>query len=277
MTATRIRLIPELSVAALRAKLDKELSLWYCLRAINHWGSGRLDHTKTIDALTHDFHYSKSAAYRILRQGAGKFWDIRDIEVSRIIYLRGLEKTASYLQSRCHGHFLEIAIEDFVGDANHRVAAQRSWLYASFHRPQGADASPISRASVHKATGVGRRSQQRYEKVTVKSIENFADKQQDGKLVPILELVSGKRRQWLVHKQLGNTYRCMANKGARGMLSKVNTAVTQSFVRGEAWVNRRFFTSVKSYLKSPNRYPDSYLLVNPKGRMQSTRSEWCLA
>ena len=60
----KIRIVPGLSVAALKAKLSKELALWYCLRAINDWGSGRLDQTKAIYALTHNFNYSKSAAYR---------------------------------------------------------------------------------------------------------------------------------------------------------------------------------------------------------------------
>ncbi|GAI74275.1 unnamed protein product, partial [marine sediment metagenome] len=34
-----IKLIPELSCAALKVKLDKELALWYELRAINSSGS----------------------------------------------------------------------------------------------------------------------------------------------------------------------------------------------------------------------------------------------
>jgi hypothetical protein len=258
-------------------KLDKELALWYCLRAINDWGSGRLDQTKAIYALTHNFNYSKSAAYRVLNEGFGKFWDKRDRNGSITIYLYSLKKIARYFNTRCGHYFLEIPILDFVGNGKNRVATQRTWLYACFYKPQGSDASPISRASIQEATGVRRRSQQRYDKVAVKSVANYANQQDSsGKLVPILELVSGKCRQWVVHKQLGNTYHCVANRGARGMLGKVNTALAQSLLRGEACVNRRFFTSVKSYLKCPRPHPEPYVLINRKDRLQPGRSEWCL-
>jgi hypothetical protein len=197
-----IRLVPGLSVAALKAKVDKELALWHCLRAINHWGSGRLGQSKAIHALRHNFNYSKSAAYRILNEGFGEFWDIRERNSIKSIYLYGLEKVARYLNTRCGRYFLEIPIEDFVGNGRNRVATQRSWLYASCFKPEGIKAMPISRASIKEVTGVNRRSQQRYDKVTIKSVANYADQQDStGKLIPILELVSGKCRQWLVHKQ----------------------------------------------------------------------------
>jgi len=42
MIPKTIHLVPKISIAALQAKLDKQLAMWYCLRAINQWGSGRL-------------------------------------------------------------------------------------------------------------------------------------------------------------------------------------------------------------------------------------------
>ena len=36
----RVRLIPDISAKSLKDHKANELSLWYCLRAINHWGSG---------------------------------------------------------------------------------------------------------------------------------------------------------------------------------------------------------------------------------------------
>ncbi len=41
-TSTVVRLVPKLSIAAIKDKLDRELTLWYCLRARNHRGSGCL-------------------------------------------------------------------------------------------------------------------------------------------------------------------------------------------------------------------------------------------
>lgn len=273
-----IRLMPGLSVAALKAKVDKELALWHCLRAINHWGSGRLGQSKAIHALTHNFNYSKSAAYRILNEGFGEFWDIRERNGSRTIYLHSLEKMARYFSTRCGRYFLEIPVEDFVGNGKNRVATQRSWLYASFHKPEGIQAQPISRASIQQATGVNRRSQQRYDEVASIRVPNYADRQDArGKVVPIIEAVSGKNRQWLVHKRLGNTYHCRARRGPEGMLRKVKAALVQSLNRGEACQRKRFFFTARAYLKCPNRHPEPYVLVSHKDRLQPGRSEWCLA
>ena len=65
MPPRTIRLVPNLSIAALKHGLNKELSLWYCLRDINYWGSGHLELQMATEALALHFHYSKSTAYRI--------------------------------------------------------------------------------------------------------------------------------------------------------------------------------------------------------------------
>ncbi|HUT17477.1 MAG TPA: hypothetical protein VMW84_04180, partial [Acidobacteriota bacterium] len=82
---------------------------------------------------------------------------------------------------------------DFVGDGKNRVARQRACLYSTFHPPLGAESRPISRASITKATGVNRRTQQRYDRYAVERKANFAYRQDDfGKIRPIKELVDGK-------------------------------------------------------------------------------------
>jgi hypothetical protein len=75
-----IRIVPNISLAALQAKLDKQLAMWYCLRAINYWGSGRLDMEYATKYLTTSFGYSRSAAYRILNAGDGIFWDKKPLQ-----------------------------------------------------------------------------------------------------------------------------------------------------------------------------------------------------
>lgn len=277
---TVVRLVPTLSIAALQRGLDKELALWLCLRAINYWGSGYLELQTAIDALTIWFHYPKSTAYRILGSGAGIFWDERPIRgISRLqIKIYSLKKVARYFDTRCGRYFLEISPQDFVGNGKTRVSRQRSWLYASFHNPEGTTAQPISRASIQEATGVNRRSQQRYEKVTVTRVANFADTQDtSGRVIPILELVDGKSRQWLVHKRLGNTYYCRAQRSATGMLRKVNTALKQSFERGEACYLRRFFETAGGFIRCQQRHFDSFILVRPGERLVPGRVEWCRA
>ena len=46
----RVRLIPDISAKSLKDHKANELSLWYCLRAINHWGSvsSRYENNTTI-------------------------------------------------------------------------------------------------------------------------------------------------------------------------------------------------------------------------------------
>ena len=273
-----IRLIPNLSIAALQHGLAKELAMWYCLRAINHWGSGCLELQMAVEALALHFHYSRSTAYRILSSGDGVFWEKRYVsDTSRPqIKIHGLKRLAKYFAIRCGTHFLEISSQDFVGTASNRVSRQRSWLYASFHKPEGTAAQPISRASIQEAIGVHRRSQQRYDRATVIRVANYACTQDTaGRVTPIFELVDGKCQQWLVHKRLGNTYYCRAQRSGAGMLHRVNTALGQSFKKGEACFCKRFFTTARSYLKCRNRHEDPYIGVRATSRWKIGRMEWC--
>ena len=78
--STVVRPIPKLSIAALKDKLDKELALWYCLSAINNWGSGRLGLKVAVGGLTSVFDYSRSMAYRILSTGDGILGEERPLK-----------------------------------------------------------------------------------------------------------------------------------------------------------------------------------------------------
>ena len=88
-----IRIVPRFSTAAIQCELDKELSLWYCLRAINFWGSGHLSLRMAIEALGLHFHCSKSTVCKILSSGEGIFWDKRLLQkMNRLqIKIYGLE------------------------------------------------------------------------------------------------------------------------------------------------------------------------------------------
>lgn len=74
MSSRTIRLVPKLSIAGIKARLDRKLALWYCLRARNHRGSGRLDLENATDALVYLFGFSTSIAYRVLAGDDGLFW-----------------------------------------------------------------------------------------------------------------------------------------------------------------------------------------------------------
>lgn len=281
-----IKLVPELSAAALRAKKDKELALWYELRAINstgsrnpgeQWSSGVLVVNEAVAELVTCFGYSLSTVYRLLKNGDGKFWEIsRNYRTSGHIRLYGMARVCECLNIYRVGRPIQITSSEFIGRK-----LKRAWLYASFFKEEEsrARAKPISRESIRDATSVLRRQQRRYEKaVKVKRVANFAFQQgYDGKsIMGIPDLVSGKHRQYKVLRRLGNSYYSRADAAPRGMTKKIN-ARQRSLIRGEARLPQRFFFSVKSLIRSPKRDPEAFLLVNNRDRLIRGRMEWYLA
>lgn len=273
-----IKLIPELGVAALKAKVDKELALWFELRSINPWGSGRLLLNDALAALVSSFGYSEKTAYRLLRAGDGKPWGIYQspaVEGRSVIKIYSLYRVAAWLNTSSLSRPVEIRASDFKGRR-----AKRAWLYASFFKPEGSRAKPISRGSIEAATGVLRRQQKRYDKVAgIKRVANFAFQQDgQGKLTPIRHLVDGKSQQWLKDRRLGNTYYSRALKAHRGMTKRINGDLRQrSLIRDEARLLKRFFLSAKSLVRSSVRDKEAFILVNKRNRIVSGRMEWCTA
>ena len=274
-----VKLFPELSAAALKAGLDKELALWYELRAVNVTGCGRLLLDAALAALTSSFGYSEKTAYRLLKAGDGRFWDIHQApwmpsrSVIKIYSLKGLAAwfdTSVLRLSRP----VEVPAQSFKGRR-----AKRALLYSSFFKPDGSRAKPISRDSIKAATGVKRRQQQRYDKVAgIKRVANFACKNDSqGKLTPIRHLVDGKSRQWLKDRRLGNTYYSRAIKAHRGMTKRVNAELQRSLKRDEARLPKRFFLTPRSLIRSSVRDNEAFLLVNKRDRIVSGRMEWCIA
>ena len=183
---------------------------------------------------------------------------------------------ARHFNTSCGKNIFEVPIANFVGSRKHRVSTQRSWLYATFYKPLGDKANPISRASIQELTGVNRRTQQRRDKFAVKRIRNYANHyDNNGRIIPKLQYVEGKNKRWLIHAQLGNSYFNLAKTTARGMIRKINSAINQSSDRREACLNRRFFISVKSYIKCSNRYPDPYIALKPQDYPLNGGMQWC--
>ncbi|GAI66935.1 unnamed protein product, partial [marine sediment metagenome] len=100
-----VKLYPGLSAAALKFNLDKELALWYELRAINNNGSSRLLLNDALAALVSSFGYSQATAYRLLKAGKGKFWDIRGSKLSggfggrSVVKIEGLYQVAAWFNT----------------------------------------------------------------------------------------------------------------------------------------------------------------------------------
>ncbi len=280
-----VKLYPELSVAALKAGLDKELCLWYELRAVNVTGSSRLLLNDALAALVAYFDYTKATAYRLLKAGDGKFWDIRGSKLSggfggrSVIKIYSLKLVAAWFDTSVLrlSRPVEVKVGDFKGARGNKTA----WLYASFFKPEGSRAKPISRDSIEAATGVKRCQQKRYDKVAgIKRVANFACQQDGkGKIVPIRHLVDGKCRQWLKDRRLGNTYHTRALKAHKGMTKKVNAELRHRCFNSDDASGvqiKRFFLSAKSLIRSPVRDNEAFLLVNKRDRVVSGRMEWCM-
>lgn len=296
-----VKLIPGLSIAALKAKRDKELALWYELRAINVTGCGSLVLNDAVAALVCSFGYSVPTAYRLLRAGHGQLWDIvspspatrakhsySDVPTgslgkgqsyfsiktpSSVIKIYGLFRVAEWFNISAVGRPVEVKASDFRGRGT-----KRAWLYASFHKPEECPANPMSRHSITVATSTPRRQQQRYDKAArVKRVANFAFAQDGNKMAPILDLVTGKSKQWTVVRRLGNTYHSRALKAHVGMTKKINSEFRQrSLIRGEARLPTRFFMSARSLISSPVRDEEAFVLVGHQDRLIKGRMEWCL-
>ncbi|MBA7569793.1 hypothetical protein ES708_11534 [subsurface metagenome] len=276
--ARLLKLYPELSAAALKSGRHNELALWYELRSINNTGSGRVSLNDALAALVNHFGYSKTTAYRLLKASDGRLFSIyqnpRQPGRSQI-YIYALYRVAEYFNTTRVGSPVELSRENFRG----RVV-KRAWLYASFFKPDGSKSKPISRSSITTATGVKRRQQQRYDKVAgIKRVANFAFFQDgNGKLTPLRHLVTGKSKQWLKHRRLGNTYHSRALITHKGMSRKINTMLRhRSLIWGEAPLPKRFFLSARSLVRSPERDKEAFILVNKRDRLIRGRMEWCIA
>ena len=261
-----VKLYPELSAAALKARLDKELMMWAELRAINVRGTGMLPHAEAVAALVSSFSYTRSTCYRLLKAGDGKLWRINDF-FSRIeIY--GIRRVTEYFDLTHLSRPVKVKVQ---GQGRQR---KRALLYGSFFKPEGSRAKPVSRDSIAVATGVKKRRQRRYDKSGgIKKRANFAVRQEaDGSYRSISRLVDGKCRQWLRDRQLGNTYHSGALQAHRGMTKK---ATQRSLSTDEARLPTRFFLTPQSFIKCAERHVESFLRVI-QGNVIPGRNEWCL-
>lgn len=262
-----LKLYPELSSAALRGKLHRELALWYELRAINHWGSGWLDFTDAVYALVSAYGYRGRSVRAILNHGDGILWRLhKNAGASRctMIEIHGLLKVALCFEVSHLSRPVCVPIRKWLQN-------RKSWLYASCFKPKASKRlKPISRDSIHVATGVSKRQQYRYEVATgIRRVANFAFHEPG---VPMLTLVDGKSRQWKIIRRLGNTYVSPATSAPLGTVKKVNRRL-RSLYSGEAR-QPRFFFSARAALRAHNRDNDTFLIIPMASRLIHGRKEW---
>ncbi len=282
----QLRLIPDLSAAALRQKKHKELALWHRLRSLDRPGKGLISQELAIQGLVTIFGYSERTAYRHLGLAEGCLWRRSTHRPGPVIEIYGLKTACEYLDtclSQGDRHFRELPASAF------QLGQERAQLLASIHKPEGITANPISRQSIEGYTGVGKRQQLRLEKkARVKKIATFGVRQvedKDGRtrVVPERQLIITRAKQYQVNKRMPNIYHSTAGASSKGMLKRVGSQLRRSLIPDEAVPNKRYFKGHKSLLQSvrehfrKERYLpfEGYRLLNSNFRLIRGRIEWC--
>jgi hypothetical protein len=265
-----IRFVPSLNLAVLKARPreDKQLLLWYCLRAIDTTGRGVLDHGLAIHILKTAFGYQRQTLYKHLDKGDGVYWRKHTTRKGRaIIILQGLLRVARHLEVHIRGRerFLELPASGLPPSG--QMQARRALLYnTGAYKPLSADVNhPVSRKSLEEKTGIQARQQRRYDQVMdaqgpVRE-PTFAYYRDEGTftLKSLVRLVETERGVVLT-RQLPNCYGTWYPGSSRGMLPKVARMLgvgDQSFIRGEATFttnrDRRYYRGFKFFLRAALR------------------------
>ncbi|MBA7566886.1 hypothetical protein ES708_08585 [subsurface metagenome] len=283
----QLRLIPDLSAAALRRKKHKELALWHRLRALGQpAGTGVLRYEFAIQGLVETFGYSPRTAYRHLALAEGRLWHRTTHRTGPVIEIYGLKTACEYLGTRLNQgdrHYRELPASAF------QLGQERAQLLASIHKPEGIRANPISRQSIEGYTGVGRRQQLRYDrkagvrKTPGHGVLQVKDKDGGTRIVPERQLIVTKTKQYWRNKRMPNTYHSQAGASSRGMLKRVGSQLRGFLIPDEAIPNRRYFKGHKSLLQSAREHfrrerylPfEGYRLLRNNQRLIRGRIEWC--
>jgi len=263
-TEQRVKLFPQISTAALKAHLNKEIIFWYYLRAVNVSGSGKVDFSVAEGLLGKV--YSRATFYRIFKAGKGKFWGLTPGPRGDRILIFGAEAVAKFFGITYLSLPKEIPLPEFSINA-------KAWLYASLFPGQGKKKlKPISRHSIQEATGIKKRTQIRLEKaIKVRKYPNFAVVENGHGTEPLWEVIQGK---YLKQRRLGNSYRTTAQQGERSLVKKVNKKLDGGLSNRGGLHPKRFFETPRACHKAGQqglRHEEAFIRVKRNGK-----PEWVL-
>lgn len=265
-----LRLVPALNLASLKARprQDKQVVLWYCLRAMDTTGRGVLGQKQAIHMLKAFFGYQRQTAYKHLQAGDGIYWCRHTTRKGRaIIILHSLLRVAQHLEADIRGRerFIELPASGLPPSS--QMQARRALLYnTGAYKPFPMHRNyPISRKSLEEKTGIETRQQRRYDEVmdTQAPVRQatFAYYRDQGtfKLKSLVRLAETERGLVLT-RQLPNRYRALCPGGSRGLLPKVARMLRvadESSIRGEATStmerHRRYYRGFQPFLRAALR------------------------
>ena len=278
-----VRLIPDISAAAIKQKQTLECGLWLRLRALNAWGSGFLDAEAAILGLQYYFGYSRSSAFRQLNKANGNYLALKWYKGRSTIKIYGLKTVSEYLSIGrfTDTHFRDIPAADFPRERT------RGQLFASLAKPHGIRANSMSRETITERTGLHKVQQRRYEqREHIARTPNYAFQQSispldQEKFRPVkIQIFTKSKGFRSINKRLGNTYHSKQQASGRGMLRKVNAELNGFSIPAEApTLIQRYFATFKELIKGLVRHKEndkegSYLIPSRK-RIRKGRLEWC--
>ncbi|MBA7615864.1 hypothetical protein ES703_23153 [subsurface metagenome] len=298
----QVRLIPDVSAAALKQKQTKEIILWHCLRAIdndlNHGNSHLLLET-ALEQLQSRFHFTESTAYRLILDAKGKVLDIdtsgHDRRTRIEIYGRKKIILGLGIEQITDSHFRTLEDSQFQGHG-----MRKAQLYEAINKPaEIKGATPKARDTIEEWTGVSRLQQWRYDKLThTRRSPNHAfywdeaeQKYMPAKQ-PIFSKCKGHRE---MNKRNGNTYHTKQVPDGTGMLRQIArelrarkkyedskgqaslhpTSPTLPAATLERLYYFRSSALVKAILKPTRICKEGYYLIPQSRRAIKGRQEWC--
>lgn len=254
---------PELNIAALNQDKDKELILYYLLRAITikrDGGSGwlKLDNVRNILVGPGKL-YTRAAFYKHLRLGDGKLWEVRKL-ASPTIKIYAPQFVCEYLAT-LGSKWVSLPWGEMP--ASRSLQKRRGVLYRDgAHKPMLCKARPVSRASLEEKTGISRRQQQRYDAAAGTTIiptrAKYRDKQTHKLRSLKQKVIVGKGLDMdmiEIPRQLGNIYYSKADIHGRGVFKEIRKAfrtmaTEQVNNKGISSKTRRYFDTVRDFVRA---------------------------
>lgn len=272
----RVRLVGELCILGLKKKIDKEMSVWFTMHAIDRalGGTGALRPKEALYYLESVFNFARTTVYDRLNDGEGIFWNRIECRKGTIIKLKSLNDVCRHFNTYKLSRF-----KDFLPESFNRLQKRRGCFLISFDKTQDYEkAKPITRVSRCEATSVSPRQQQRWEKVVPVIVKPQRAWYYEGdQLKPKMVDYPGKTKMYRVQQFLGNVYHCKVVSTGRGMCSKIRRSTERSSnCKGEALRARRFFRSPQMAIKARDKDREAYLLVSRITKRGYCRPVWAL-
>jgi len=240
VTGLALKVWPALAQRAMLLKRDREYRLWVLARSLDPMGSGRVrvDDILALGKAERLRGLSPGAVRRLLKRGAGTFWEVFNKGGDKWLELRGLGSVALSLEVQRLSHWPVVVPVRWLQS----LRGFRSVIYASAFPGGDEFSNPISRATMTDLTGAKPRAQRNYDKALGRRLDRQENAEVTG--LPLkhgYEIPTGRgyyvdkvllpngREDLALFRRMPNSYRLPGfARGKRGMAGKVNSELRYS-------------------------------------------------